>query len=223
MDTIYRNALSVLVWLGLPSSAEMFKHHHEPIRTLDDEEFDWFLSIREPANRPYWGRFWVIQEFLLGRNVNIYRGNSRLNRDDFKDLLGIQTEDLDYLQSSFDYTQHESDRHPELQQPLYKLLINHRNSQCKDPRDRVFALLGLVTINERHWLGRFFPDYTMSEDDVIIIALSHVQQINLEYDGGDTEQLFMGLGVNCKGRRKRLSRRAEKFDYFGDLPPSRFY
>ncbi|PVH98072.1 heterokaryon incompatibility, partial [Periconia macrospinosa] len=65
MDVIYRNAFSVSVWLGLPPSAERYRVLSEPIKTFDDDDFDWFDSVQELANRPYWGRFWVIQEFLL--------------------------------------------------------------------------------------------------------------------------------------------------------------
>jgi len=235
MDKIYSNACCVSVWLGLPPSAEQYKHLHEPPSTFDDESFEWLDSVQDLANRPYWGRVWVIQEFLLGRDVDIYCGNSRQNWIDFKDLLGYKTGVGDYLQSNFDYSTHSSglwtawplvigrhpDLHPETPQPLYQLLLNHCNSKCKDSRDRVFALLGLVTIEERRFLERFLPDYTMSEDDVVIIALSHVRQYNLEYDGHDTGRLFSGLGVNCERRRKRLSKRAEAYDYLGELPPSR--
>ena len=234
MDTIYRNAFCVSVWLGLPPFTVPYENRYEPTPMFHDGDFDWFDSVQELANRPYWSRVWVIQEFLLGRDVNIYCGATWQSWVDFKDLLGYQTKGGDYLQSTFDYSKHESgswaawplvtgrhpDRHPELPQPLYELLINHRNSQCKDPRDRVFALLGLMEADERQFLERFFPDYTMSEDDVVIIALSHVRQINLEYNGRDDRRLFLGLGVSCERRRKRLAKRAEKYDYLSDVPPS---
>lgn len=113
------------------------------------------------------------------------------------------------------------DKHPELLQPLQDLLVNHHRSQCKDPRDRVFALLGLITSDERGLLGRFFPDYTMVEDHVLIITLAHLiqfgplipEQQHLDAISADSDDLFLGLGVRSKERRALLLRRAAKIDY----------
>ena len=231
MDDIYCNALCVSVWLGLPPLMEEQKNRRIPNRMFSEGGFDWSISAQDMANRPYWSRVWVIQEFLLGRDVILYCGDSFINWDDFNDLLGIQSQGT-YLTLDFDYSKHNTgswaawpllvgrhiDRHPKHQQPLYELLVNHYNTQCKDPRDRVFALLGLVTIEERRLLERFVPDYTMSEDDVITFALSHVRHFP-EYDGGDDEKLFSGLGVNSKARRKRLAKRAEVYNYLGNVSP----
>jgi len=90
------------------------------------------------------------------------------------------------------------DRHPEFLQPLHELLVNHRKSQCRDPRDRVFAQLGLIPLEERKLLERFFPDYQMSEDAVAVITLGHVacfshKKVTLEWG-----QLFSGIGVQLK-------------------------
>jgi hypothetical protein len=86
----------------------------------------------------------------------------------------------------------------------------------------VFALLGLVMPNERVLLERFFPDYDMSEDDVVLIALAHVRQCNLEYDGVDDDTLFKGLGITDAKKRNMLERRVANYDYLGDEVPRHY-
>jgi hypothetical protein len=85
----------------------------------------------------------------------------------------------------------------------------------------VFALLGLVTLEEREALERFFPNYSVSEEHVRIIALSHVLQFpadtSHEEITPDSDELFLGLGVTSRWERRALLRRAriDRFDYLG--------
>ncbi|RII05524.1 hypothetical protein CUC08_Gglean010174 [Alternaria sp. MG1] len=236
MDTIYRNASAVSVWLGLPPSVEQYRSWHEPIRTFEDSGFDFYDQMSHLANHPYWTRFWVIQEFLLGQDVNVYCGNTRMNWLDFKHTLGSHAGVPGYIHQAsmpkdFDsrpwrafplITGRHPDRHPETHLPLSQLLINHSTSECKDPRDRVFALLGLVMPDERVLLERFFPDYDMSQDDVVLIALAHVRQYNLKYDGVDDDILFKGLGITDAKKRNMLERRVVYYDYLGGQVPRQY-
>jgi hypothetical protein len=114
------------------------------------------------------------------------------------------------------------DKHPEFLQPLADLLVSHRRSKCKDSRDRVFALLGLISIDERRLLSRFFPDYTMNEDVVWTITLAHLTQYasledpKLQKLTPESDDIFLPLGVGSKSRRKMLLDRADSFDYLGE-------
>ena len=49
-----------------------------------------------------------------------------------------------------------------------------RNS-CTDPRDRVFALIGAVKDGEKQALKEYLPDYGLAYDEVVVIALAHIQ------------------------------------------------
>ena len=117
------------------------------------------------------------------------------------------------------------DKHPEILQPLCDLLIDNHKSKCKDPRDRVFALLGLIPLEERDILSIYFPDYSITEDHVLIITLAHLTQFpartRMWRDGvnitPDSEELFLGLGVGLKPQRRRLLRRAERLDYLARM------
>lgn len=238
MDQTYRFASCISVWLGLPAMPEYLEAGMDPgtpIRTFEIEPYDWCDSLADLANRPYWSRFWVIQEFLLGRRLRVHCGNTSMDWYDFRNLLYHEEDIHDYdnipdgsppaappgapaavpllMGRSFD-------RLPEVPQTLHVLLIQHRNSQCKDPRDRVFSLLGLVTELERHFLGRTFPDYTLSEQHVLIITVAHLTQYRSspasdEKVTTDSEELFRGLGVTSKAQRRQLLRRAAGIDYIG--------
>lgn len=216
MDKTYRDAVSVSVWLGL----------------ANDDGFDWPESMVDLANRPYWSRYWVIQEFLLGQRVELFFSDHRIDWADFQVQLcnetGIEPLSTDY-KSDDSYRAlplvmgRHPDKHPEVLQPLYDLLVDHHQSRCKDPRDRVFALLGLISPEERRPLSRFFPDYTLKDDHVLIITLAHLMEISPliapQVDYGhitpDSEKLFLGLGVESKARRRRLLRRAKTFYGYG--------
>ncbi|KAH8674180.1 hypothetical protein BX600DRAFT_226847 [Xylariales sp. PMI_506] len=186
------------------------------------------------ANRPYWTRFWVLQEFLLGRDVLTHCSNNILDWQDFQDMV-CRCAGIDQYSSAYDRKStngflamplvmgRHPDKHPKLLQPLDSLLVSFHRMECKDPRDRIFALLGLVTAEERDLLGRAFPDYTMTEDHVRIVALAHVTQCGhmvtrlaaVEAATTASDELFLGLGAKSSSERARLLRRAQGLDYLG--------
>ncbi|KAK7973450.1 hypothetical protein PG988_007584 [Apiospora saccharicola] len=173
--------------------------------------------------------------FLLGRSVRVHCGNTSMEWVDFRDLV-YREEDFGHdtllpdgnppavppnASAAVPLLMGRSiNRLPEYPQALHILLVQHRHSMCKDPRDRIFALLGLVSEDERLFLGRVFPDYTLSEQHVMIITLAHLTQyMPLAADLGtvkpDSEELFRGLGVTSKAQRRQLLRRAAALDYIG--------
>ncbi|PQE32329.1 heterokaryon incompatibility -domain-containing protein [Rutstroemia sp. NJR-2017a WRK4] len=219
MDRTYREASSVSVWLGLPTLPDHISLPQErtstTLKTLEVDSFDWWDSLPDLVNRPYWSRCWVIQEFLLARNLRLYCGNSTMDFSDFQDLFchvhGINQFSATTLNDTpYQISRGASaaepltmsrtmDKFPELLRPLYTLLIEHCNSECKDPRDRVFSLLGLVTSEERALLGRIFPDYTLSPDQVLVITLAHLTQSLVTSTRPEitpnSEDIFQGLGT----------------------------
>jgi hypothetical protein len=238
MDDTYKRAAQVSVWLGLPSIQNYITIPDSllPIKTVEISDFDWFENAEDLSNRPYWSRVWVIQEFLLGQRVIMHSGNAEISSDDFQELLcsklGISQYNADFRTPGRAANKYVAsfrslplvmarhvDKHPDFLQSLYDLLIGYHRAECKEPRDRVFGLLGLVTRDERGMLERFFPDYTMAEDHVRIIALAHVMQ----YNGLDrvdaskvtpkSNELFLGLWcyvevqkevANSTGRHSRI-------------------
>lgn len=243
MDQTYRDAVCVSVWLGLvtlPEDIRSYLPTQIPTKTVESDGFDWAESIVEISNRTYWSRVWVIQEFLLGQNVELYCSDNRINWLDFQSILSREAGIEQFYDANGDVPKGDRtralaalplvmgrhiDKHPEILQPLCDLLIDHHKSKCKDPRDRVFALLGLIPPDEREILSIYFPDYSITEDHVLIITLAHLTQFPVEsrmQRSGvnitlDSEELFLGLGVGLKPQRRRLLRRAKQLDYLARM------
>ncbi|KAH7018830.1 hypothetical protein EDB80DRAFT_675862 [Ilyonectria destructans] len=164
----------------------------------------------------------------------LYCSNNGMNWIDFKSMLcdeidADEFEDMDQFNGRDDRGSalkalplvmgRHVDKHSEILQPLYDVLVDHHSSKCKDPRDRVFSLMGLIPADERCALGIVFPDYNISEDHVLIITLSHLMRFQagarscLEPITTESTELFLGLGVESVVERQRLIRRARNFDY----------
>jgi hypothetical protein len=189
--------------------------------------------MEDLANRPYWMRSWTIQEYMLAREIHVYCSNSRVDGRFFQELLSraaginllsIQDDDLaeqsDLIRKwpalPMNVGRH-IDRMPELYQPLYDLLIRHMNAQCKDPRDKVFALLGLVPREEKPFLLRNFPNYNLSMEQVNAITLSHVQSFAV---GQPLEPIFEALRIPNGRDRRRLLQILGRMDYMGTDDPA---
>ncbi|KAK6953291.1 hypothetical protein Daesc_005592 [Daldinia eschscholtzii] len=58
-----------------------------------------------------------------------------------------------------------------------ELMRSLESSEATDPRDRVFALIGLMEGKERKLLGTIFPDYTMSHEKAMLITMAYLKQV----------------------------------------------
>ena len=243
MDQTYRDAVCMSVWLGLVTLPEHIRSYLPtkiPTRTVESDGFDWAESMVDLSNRPYWSRVWVIQEFLLGQNVELYCSDNRINWLDFQEFLCREASIEQFYDANSDVPKGDGtrelaalplimgrhmDKHPEILQPLCDLLIDNHKSKCKDPRDGVFALLGLISLEGREILSIYFPDYSITEDHVLIITLAHLTQflaLSRLQRGGvnitpDSEELFLGLGVRLRPQRRRPLRRAKRLDYLARI------
>jgi hypothetical protein len=232
MDQIYQNATVVSVWLGLVPLPDWL-NDSGPIVTLDIDDFDWAESMEDLANRPYWTRSWTIQEYMLARDIHVYCSNSRVEGHFFQELLAraagidlrsIKEDDLvaqsDLIRKwpalPINFGRH-VDRMPELYQPLYDLLIRHGNAQSKDPRDKVFALLGLVPREEQFYLLKSFPNYSLSMEQVNAVTLSHMQFFAI---GQPLEPIFRALRIPGGRYRRRLLQILGRMDYMGADDPA---
>ncbi|KAK3367256.1 heterokaryon incompatibility protein-domain-containing protein [Lasiosphaeria ovina] len=176
MRSLYEQAAQVCVWLGEPAdgTAIAINDLHDPLLT-----------------RPWWTRIWVVQEVVVGSVVifmvgsdtftwaNIERSLAR-ERKGLNALTGVPnasgaTEVFGtVLNPELCSTQDENFRIMSRLRSLwatgtfrlsiYDLLFQLRHLQCTNPRDRVFACLGLATAGGQQ-LG-IEPDYTSSTRDL---------------------------------------------------------
>ena len=232
MGQIYQNATVVSVWLGLVPLPDWL-HVSGPVVTLEVDDLDWAESMTDLANRPYWRRSWTIQEYMLAREIHIYCSNCRVDGHFFQTLLSraasinlmrINDRDLaaqpnlirKWSALPMNVGRH-IDRMPELYQPLYDLLVRHANAQSKDPRDRVFAMLGLIPREEHSFLLRSSPDYNLSMEQVNAVTLSHAQTFSA---GRPLEPIFRALRIPEGIGKRRMLHILGRMDYIGADDPA---
>ncbi|KAI0871871.1 hypothetical protein GGS24DRAFT_469779 [Hypoxylon argillaceum] len=233
MDEIYKNALYVSIWLGLDPRIEIYRDRiGGPIRSFDADDFYWFEYVKKLADHEYWSRYWVIQECLLARDIQVHCGRNIAPWEHFREALSLEAGlDLYTVPENSHFTETlDARKHGALplllarlpgddflpQRPLDELIIHHRHSRCKDPRDRVFALLGLLPPGERASLERFFPNYSLSYDAVVVITLAHLQEVSMATITMESQKLFQGLGVESKERQRRLIAAVRTCPYYYD-------
>lgn len=221
MARIFSEAKCVIAWLG-PSSIDSFlgirtiatgqtaQHTTDDIRNVHMSQSDQEHILRDAyredkkaqkaviklLNRSYWGRMWVVQEFLLPQNLMILCEHNGVwwERMEQNFLSKSQTE-LELLwsrgslasdhretgwwnlcearrrwQASIGFGQ-------EMQQiphTLDQLLHQFHRGQCRDIRDRVYALLSLVNLPAAK-SRMLFADYTITPTRLYYRVLGHLR------------------------------------------------
>lgn len=104
------------------------------------------------------------------------------------------------------------DRFPQSKLPLYDLLIHFKDSQCGDPRDKVFSLLSLIPENEQRALTRVFPDYSLAVEEVIVMTLAFLKSYRCRSITYKDDELFDAFNVVTVIGRKRLLERSRLYE-----------
>nr|POE62968.1 heterokaryon incompatibility protein 6, or allele [Quercus suber] len=115
----------------------------------------------------WWKRLWVVQEFSRAQYFpTVYIGPHAISWAFFSKLM--QTDHHDRLELF------RSLRIPE-SQPLLHLLFKAKIFQCSDPKDRIYALLGLAEVGS----SPIIPDYSKSDQQVFEeVTLYLIQEEN---------------------------------------------
>jgi hypothetical protein len=161
------------------------RQYHRPDFDLIVKEFrspafqaDW-KALVELIKRPWWERVWVVQEVVNARRATLIYGNDsvtwpqmglvlymlRQRYYDFRDCAALvdlarsnghkfpvevsRALNLNYTRSNF--------RAGDLNFLPVILMFNSPNLLCKDPRDRVYSILGLLSPEIREII---IPDYS---------------------------------------------------------------
>ena len=181
MGAIYANATLVVVWLGLETGviARAIRELSD-IRHNNREPADWLYfsqSIKTICVAEYWTRVWIVQEFVLARKVIVWCGMERLRDDCLYWLYHLQLDPSLMPRSSPSNAYRDVMAHtlhsPALDMIACKvsrskvpwamgftaLFEMSERLNCLDGRDRVYALLSLVSPEEREQLS-IIPDYS---------------------------------------------------------------
>ncbi|KAI1388424.1 heterokaryon incompatibility protein-domain-containing protein [Hypoxylon trugodes] len=186
MRDIFSSADSVIAWLGPEyddSNLAMHSLFHLPDRDWcpgywGEYEQELKKSEKAIANlfmRPYWSRMWIIQEFILPSHIFILCGQLSFWRSDswlnFTRLPETATEQKVVGKILPGYRSYWRSCSPYYHQRILHLLLSTFSKwSCSDPRDKVFALLGLIGDITSLSIPRLYPrtpvpllaDYTIS-------------------------------------------------------------
>ncbi|MCJ1403907.1 hypothetical protein MMC11_007130 [Xylographa trunciseda] len=155
MGTIYRAATRVLVWLGRAfQDSDLVMDF---IRTGSSSESpDYELKVVRKAvqywaNRDYWFRTWIIQEFLLAKDIRLLCGEEIVDWSHIERFC--RTADDENIRSCWSgceksrpfslFRQRIRGLHGDTS--LTQLLINNQTSHCMDPRDKVYSMINLAS------------------------------------------------------------------------------
>ena len=192
MQNIYASAAFVLVWLDSQRNK-----CQDSLDFIEETDPRWFAPYiqRDWVQRPpqlwplfgaaYWSRMWVVQEFVLARSILVAAGSTFLPWSDHMEELFPPIDDIDVMVNEGDDNMiliiQERHEHPRRQEQgfyrsMLSLLARHMYLKCHDPRDRIFALLGLFGARERSSNDTFRADYSMSAEELYRLIMSQASR-----------------------------------------------
>lgn len=182
MGLIYSEAVEVIVWLGIEKDdstlalktisrgARIYRDASNPSRA-DATPMKNTVTQRKVAalvaltKREYWTRIWIIQEIIKAKSVLLQCGFMHIGWYDF----AIFCLSLDHPSSGFGVVKpslafeiNQNRQMHEGHRSLLNLLEGTIYSRASDPKDRIYALLGLVSKDD--WflnavLNNNLPDF----------------------------------------------------------------
>ena len=160
MKRIYGGAQRVLVWLGPADNSSRVA-----MKLIEDRATDQchethifstdYESLREWMDRSYWTRTWVVQEFLCASEISLVCGSWQISGQEvWHYLSNVHREAMinrklhDILQNfgiwPANLLMQQRNTQGSSGIPLESLLLKNQSANCEDPRDKVYAMLGLA-------------------------------------------------------------------------------
>jgi hypothetical protein len=200
MGKIYSEAELVVAWLGTAT-----KYTAQWVRALNSTpawqndhrgRFERWCEVYFPAimdlyDSPYWSRVWIVQEYTLARRVIIQCGVYKISDENLDSYFGeaiingsFTVKKRPYFINTFARNVVNSRRrHHRFKEfrNFGSMIKTFMDSECMDPRDRVYGLLAICDPNE---LARFSitPDYSKSVLE-LCSQLIHVFKHHEPYSG----------------------------------------
>lgn len=220
MGDIYRGAQTVFVWLGLEAETQLkeqrvrnfLRHLLKEFRFRDLDSVD--TQLMELAGASYWTRAWIVQELALARKVRIIYGSRYISWETIsaclsrKHSIARDNDEFNYKRNPaaklvvrFDtllveakYENKKATTFAGTHQ-LSEYMLQFRNNQCSDPKDKVFAFLSLANDS-----SNFRVDYDLSICQLLFTVIQRAQDLNLP----DIILLHRMLGITISQLREQL-------------------
>ncbi|KAL2144730.1 hypothetical protein VTI28DRAFT_8668 [Corynascus sepedonium] len=192
MREIYFRASTVVVWLGSRyakfqsnlTAKESDKPEGGSPECDNSIQREMILTLQ---NDEYWGRLWILQEIGQAKRLRVCFGNTTTSWEDFVNLLAMHHCDggtgpirLDRLLRKEKYNGSHT---------LRRLLEEHREAKCAEPRDKIYGLVGLASDS-----AGFPMDYNKSLYEVWKDTMEFMNAWNLF----ETESQILPVGALVK-------------------------
>jgi hypothetical protein len=200
MRHIYSNARRVLVWLGsddglqakrakeligdinkvwyvLMGSSRFPKNEDLELQGLPLREALGWKDLEQMLENPYFERIWVVQECRVASNLLILWGTEQISWTEFSHTMHWSQENCAFLRDTVGLGSPRLSMNPQAltvvtwnEESGFNLLVATRFHKASDPRDKIYALLGL--------LGRdgpsLKPNYRKSAPEVFSDFVRHM-------------------------------------------------
>lgn len=176
MHRIYSKPFTVVAYVGHESIAHSSSKTLESLTDavkcqFDSSDSERKLNIQHFFDRAFFKRMWTVQEVALAQTLQIYCGDASAMISPWAgahmDTL-LRVSRFANLPGSFKHSRQSNIRSNELKpraQKLLDLILDTASCQCKDPKDKIFALLSLLEV-EFESEKRLTADYALSTEHV---------------------------------------------------------
>lgn len=141
-------------------------------------------SLEDVFRRNYWRNIWVVQEVLSAKAISVHCGPDSISWPDLQEVQ--ESLAIDYALTLKEVASSLEDimffdgprllRYPitysESRLPgLYEMLLEHKNKEATNPKDRIYALLGLTTARDDQ---RISVDYAQNVEQIYTAAVYYI-------------------------------------------------
>jgi len=171
MSTIYSSASQVLMFLGLGSHStdRLIDYLNGRRRTeIWSDEKRQLTDVRQFSRLRYFDRVWVLQEIALAQLITLVAGTktARWTASTSQEIRDLLLKAKFRIPSVLKW-----DPASELERDFLQVLHKSRNCSASDPRDKVYAVLGLV----QHEVVKALPvDYSLTLEQVYANVGEHL-------------------------------------------------
>jgi hypothetical protein len=188
MGQIYSAAVGVIAWLGIK--------FEEPLKMMFDGKVQsWFDKFKLISTCDYWSRLWIVQEFILGQNVEVWSATARIDGDVFwlawfvtckRTSAGRKHHppslehflDLLLIRSASRTLNNGNELSSAIDSDMVFRFFGH--TKCSDPRDRIYGLLGIMNPVEMR-IFSIYPNYSQSKSMLFVELWNRRRQMEAAY------------------------------------------
>ncbi|KAK4968068.1 hypothetical protein LTR42_010399 [Elasticomyces elasticus] len=180
MGSTYKQAEKTVVWLGQEFADDTASSNHPPgVPSICGLTVASPKNLVRRADRVWWKRTWIVQEMVLAQTLEVVVGARAISWADFASsavtVYDMAREDMSVLEgvakiAGLGHLRDSFPRWSTSSSHLTFLLFFTAHTRCKDPRDKIYAMLGLATDVDRC----IRVDYTLSTAQVFTSVARHL-------------------------------------------------